>query len=104
MHGMRAWKVFGIALAVGAAVVVAGWVVMALWNWLIPPLNGWHTLSFVQALGLLLLSRLLFGGLRPRAGGWRYGRFRHMTAQERESFREEMRGRCGRAVAPEKPA
>jgi hypothetical protein len=104
MRGMRVLRIFGIMLAVIAAVAAAGWVVMTLWNWLIPPIIGWHALTFGQALGVLLLSRLLFGGLRPRAGGWRHGRWRHMSAEERERFREEMRWRCGRRSAPEKPA
>jgi hypothetical protein len=101
MH--RISRVVRIALAAAAAIAIAGWVVMTLWNWLIPPLIGWHALSFVQALGLLLLSRLLFGGLRPRLGGWR-GRWRHMSMEERERFRKEMRWRCGPGPAPEKPA
>ncbi len=98
----RISRVVGIALAVAAAVAIAGWVVMALWNWLMPPLIGWHALTFVQALGLLVLSRLLFGGLRPRAGGWRHGRWRHMSPEERERFRNEMRWRCGQGSASEK--
>jgi hypothetical protein len=86
------------------AIAAAGWVVMALWNWLIPPIVGWRALTFLQALGLLLLSRLLFGGLRPRAGGWRHGRWRQLSPEERERLRAEMRWRCGQASAPEKPA
>jgi hypothetical protein len=103
MQGMRAMRVVKIALAVIAFIAAAGYVVMALWNWLIPSLIGWHALTFVQALGLLLLSRLLFGGFRPRAG-WRHGRFRHMSPEEREHFRAEMRWRCGQGPTPEKPA
>lgn len=102
MHRMS--RVGGIALAVLAAAALAGWVVMRLWNWLMPSLTGWHALTFQQALGLLLLSRLLFGGLRPRAGGWRPGRWRHLSPEERERLREQMRWRCGQGPAPEKPA
>jgi hypothetical protein len=104
MHGMRALRFVGFALLAIVAIAAAGYVVMALWNWLIPSLIGWHALSFAQALGLLLLSRLLFGGLRPRSGGWRHRRWRHMSDEERERFREEMRWRCGQGAAPEKPA
>lgn len=100
----RISRVVGFALAVTAVVIAAGWVVMMLWNWLIPPLIGWHALTWVQALGLLVLSRLLFGGLRPRVGGWHRGRWRHLSAEERERFRQEMRWRCGQGPAPEKPA
>ena len=43
------------------AVVVAGVVVMGLWNWLLPDLFGWHAIGFWQAIGLLVLSRILLG-------------------------------------------
>jgi hypothetical protein len=75
--------------------------VMRLWNWLMPPLFGWHVITYWQALGLLVLSKILFGGFR---GGphrnWRWRgrmmeRWEHMTPEEREKFRNSMRGRCG---------
>ncbi len=50
-----------IALMIVAGIVVFGAVVMALWNWLMPPLFGLHRLGFGQAIGLLVLSRILFG-------------------------------------------
>jgi|SRR5579871_883763 len=75
---------------------VGGEVVMHLWNWLLPPLFGWRTLGFWQALGLLALCRILFGGLgghRGRGPGFRRHRFggcRSMTPEEREKFRRAM--------------
>jgi len=70
-------------------VFVGGEVVMRLWNWLLPPLFGWRMLTFWQALGLLALCRILFGGLGH--GGPRFrGRCRNMTPQERERFRRAM--------------
>jgi hypothetical protein len=80
---------------------LGGEIVMHLWNWLLPPLFGWHLLTFWQALGLLTLCRILFGGF-----GWRGSRrsgFRHrmddhcdrMTPEEREKFRQRMRERFG---------
>ncbi len=75
--------------------------VMRLWNWLTPALFGWHVITYWQALGLLVLSKILFGGLRggPRRH-WRWRgrmmeRWEHMTPEEREKFRNSMRGRCG---------
>ena len=41
---------------------VGGEVVMHLWNWLLPELFGWHQVTFWEALGLLVLCRILFGG------------------------------------------
>src|SRR5215831_7823249 len=91
-----------IGVLVALVVLVLGGGVMLLWNWLLPPLTGWRTVTFTQALGLLLLCRLLFGGIRAR-GPWMHGRWRRMSPEERARFREEMRERwgCGRdAAAP----
>ena len=53
-----------IALFFGFIIFVAlgGLVVWWLWNWLMPELFGLRELTFWQALGLLALSRILFGG------------------------------------------
>jgi Ca2+/H+ antiporter, TMEM165/GDT1 family len=76
--------------------------VMSLWNWLMPPLFGVHVISFWQALGILVLSKILFGGFRggPHRRGWNwrrrmFERWEQMTPEEREKFREGMRHRCG---------
>ena len=37
-------------------------IIMLLWNWLIPSIIGWSAISYWQALGLFILSRLFFGG------------------------------------------
>jgi predicted membrane chloride channel (bestrophin family) len=82
-------------------VVVLGFVVMSLWNWLTPALFGWHVISFWQAVGILILSKILLGGFRGRPGYHMYWRRRmmerweQMTPEEREKFRASMRGRCG---------
>ena len=49
-------------LAIALFVFLGGGVVMLLWNWLLPPLFGWREVTFWQALGLLALCRILFGG------------------------------------------
>ncbi len=82
-----------VAMALFA--LVGGEVVMHLWNWLLPPLFGWRALTFWQALGLLALCRILFGGLGghgPRQHrGWKWrDRCRKMTPEEREKFRRAM--------------
>src|SRR5215475_14024730 len=73
---------------------VGGEVVKLLWNWLLPPLFGWRMLNFWQALGLLALCRILFGGL-SHGGHRRHGRrfprgCRRMTPEEREKFKQAM--------------
>jgi hypothetical protein len=74
------------------------WLVMRLWNWLAPDLFGWHQITFWQALGLFLLSKILFGGFRGgwgHRGHWRRGaqeRWEQMTPEQREKFRKGMMG------------
>ena len=94
-----------IALIGVLAVTLFTFVVMNLWNWLVPAIFGWQSVNFWQALGLLLLSRILFGGFGGRGfrGSNVRGRIRErmgerwdrMTPEERERFRQGMRGRCG---------
>jgi len=86
-------------------IVLGGQIVMRLWNWLLPPLFGWHAITFWQALGILVLCRILFGGLglhgRGRSNmGHRIRermaeRWEAMTPEERERFRHGMRGHFG---------
>lgn len=57
---------FLIFLAVFAGVTA---VVMLLWNALIPSIIGWSAVTYWQSAGLLVLSRLLLGGI----GHWRNG-------------------------------
>jgi hypothetical protein len=73
---------------------LGGGVVYQLWNWLVPTIFGWRPVTFWQALGLLALCRILFGGL-GRHVGYRSRRWEHMTPEERERFRQGMRRRFG---------
>jgi hypothetical protein len=81
--------------------VVFGFVVMRLWNWLMPAVFGLQLINFWQAIGLLILSKIFFGGFRGRPSHHWYGRRRmmerwqQMTPEERAKFRETFRGRCG---------
>ena len=99
----RRWILRGmkIMVLVLLAAAVLSFVIMSLWNWLMPGLFALHRISFWQALGLLLLSKILFGGFRGRRGSYAHWRGRmmerweQMTPEEREKFREGMKGRCG---------
>jgi hypothetical protein len=101
-----------VAAPVGFALFIAigGGVVMLLWNWLAPALFGLQQVTFWQALGLLTLCRILFGGFGGSGGGGRYQRRRtierweRMTPEEREKFREGLHGRWGRAATPDSNA
>lgn len=76
------------------AIGVLGSLVMLLWNAILPALfTGVRPIGYLQALGLLVLSRILFGGFRGGPGGWH--RHRHgghggpwnaLSPQERARF------------------
>jgi hypothetical protein len=97
----RKWfyRIPGILLIVVAAVTVLGFAVQNLWNWLMPSIIGWHTITFWQAVGILVLCKILFGGFRGRGGmHWRHRmgeRWEKMTPEEREKFSQALRSRCG---------
>jgi hypothetical protein len=84
------------------AVAIFGFIVMSLWNWLAPAVIGARPVNFWQALGILVLSKILFGGFRGRPGhGIRWqrrmsDRWEQMNPEEREKFRQAMARRCGR--------
>ena len=82
-------------LAFVAFVAIGGQIVRLLWNWLLPPLFGIPQITFWQALGLLALSRILFGGFGMNGGSGAHYRRRWeaMTPEERERIRERMRAR-----------
>ena len=97
-RGVR-FAMFGVV-----AIIVFGFVVKGLWNWLMLPLFGLHRLTFWQALGLLALSWILFGGLRgglgPHRRRWFRERWEEMTPEQREKVRAGITGHCREVGAP----
>ena len=86
-----------IGLMAVAGIAALSWVVMLLWNCLLPDLfSGVRPIGYWQALGVLVLSRILFGGLR---GGfhshWRERQARRdsMTPEERQHLKGHFRSR-----------
>src|SRR6059058_4901049 len=69
---------------------IGGGVVMLLWNWLAPMLFGLRLITFWQAIGLLALCRILFGGFGLGGGGHRSGSRRRMEGRIRERVHERM--------------
>jgi hypothetical protein len=92
----RCGKFFILAVL---GIAALGWVVMALWNWLIPSLfGGAKEIDYLLAMGMLVLSKFLFGGFRGHGchGCWHRHRLEQMTSEEREKFQAGMRGCCGK--------
>jgi len=85
-------RYWGMPLLIVLAAALLGWMVMLLWNAVIPAIFvGSRSLDYPHALGLLVLSRILFGGFRGR-GGWHRGRqsrrWEAMTPEEREQYKQ----------------
>ncbi|HLJ39728.1 MAG TPA: hypothetical protein VKT54_15085 [Steroidobacteraceae bacterium] len=97
----RVLKGVAIALAVIVFIAVFGAVVMQLWNYLVPELFHGPQIGYWQALGLLVLCRILFGGMRGRGMHGHFGRRRwrerweSLTPEERERLRQRFYERCG---------
>ncbi len=94
---------FLVCVALGVlAVFLVGLITMSLWNWLVPAIFSGPLVTFWQALGLLLLSKLLFWGFggkrqwnnsRPDIP-WKvkfYNKFSSMTPEERELVKQKMK-------------
>lgn len=116
--------IIGFLIFVPLLIFLFGEIVMYLWNHIVPALFHLGALtSFWQAIGLMILCWILFGGLRGlRAGGMRYrGRMRDrwerarwegdrardswesMSQEDRDKFREWLRSRGG-PFSPPNPA
>jgi len=93
-----------IPFAIAAFIAVTGFVVMNLWNYLIPVIFHVGAITFWQAVGLFVLCKILFGfgkGGRHGMGGGPWmrrrmeERFKNMTPEEKEKFKAKMEQRCG---------
>jgi hypothetical protein len=114
MSGRSRKLLFLAPLAILGLVVFAaigGEIVLQLWNRLLPQIFGWREITFWQALGLLVLCRILFGGsgwhgsslrsnVRRRMEERMAERWERMTPEERERLRHGLRGRCGFGPSP----
>lgn len=103
----RFWfgKAVMILIFCTAFVMVFSFIVMSIWNAVLPAVLGVKAITFWQALGILVLSKILFSGF----GGWRHKRehlknhWKHrmqekwsgMTPEERQRFADKWKSRCG---------
>lgn len=79
-------------------------VVMLLWNWLMPVVFGLGLITFWQALGLLVMCKILFGGFKGKhhcgcsshqgygQNGWKEkfkSKWQHMSEEDRKKWEEK---------------
>jgi hypothetical protein len=102
-------RILKFILIAAAAVLLTGFVVMSLWNALLPGILHVAPISFGQALGIFILAKILFGGFRGGWGGrggrrWGYGmqeKWNQMSPEEKEKFRQNWKSRCSQWNRPE---
>jgi len=90
------------------AVALVGWITMSLWNWLVPELFHGPVITFWQALGLLVLTKILFWSFAKKPHGygshWRpywKDRWNTMSPEDRERFKQKMKDKwCYREESP----
>lgn len=106
MRRFKGPKIFLIILLVAAGITLFTFIVMTLWNAILPAVLHVGAITFWQALGILILCKLLFGGFhggRGRGWGnkghqWRQRmsqKWESMTPEEREKFKQHLKDRCG---------
>lgn len=95
-------KIIGFVFIAIAVTALLSFVVMNLWNCVLVAVLHVAVISFWQALGILVLCKILFGGIkggwgRHKGGHWRkemHEKWQTMTPEEREKIKEEWRNRC----------
>jgi hypothetical protein len=97
-HGIAKRIAMGIAFFLTFLVFIAvgGVVVQMLWNWLLPDILNLRRITLWEALGVLALSRILFGGF-GRGGGSRMRRRRGRQCDDR--WRQSRTPRAGEPAA-----
>jgi len=94
-------KLFLIPFGIAALLALVSYVVMLLWNNLLPEILHVGTITFWQAMGIFILCKILFGfgkgnGGPPWARNRMMARVKGMSPEERQQFKEEMKYKmCG---------
>jgi hypothetical protein len=97
-------KIIGFSLLGILAVALLGYTVMFLWNHVLVTVISVSVINFWQAMGILVLSKILFGGFNSRSrcsncksGHWKNEmkeKWQGMSEEERDKIKEEWRNRC----------
>ncbi len=106
MIDMRRFKFLKIAMMVIIIFSLVSGIVMFLWNWLMPELFGLPVITFWKAAGLLLLSKILFGGFKkshngPNGPPWKkhwQEKWQNIPEEKREKWKQRFADKwCGPA-------
>ena len=86
---LKVLKVIGFVILGIAAAFLFGLAIMLLWNWLMPMIFGLTTLTYWQAVGVLVLASLLFGRFGSRSGDGKSEKKKNRPV--RDSIKEEIK-------------
>lgn len=96
-------KFIFVILFILAVLFLIGHVIVFLWNEILVDVTGVKPIHFWQAVGLFVLSRILFGGFRMNRGGFKKrmrGRWKErwsrMSDDERAEMKARWKERCGK--------
>lgn len=95
MNKMKGYWFAKIALMVILFFTVVTGVVMYLWNWLMPDIFSLRPITFWEAAGILLLSKILFGfgkkgGHHPGGPSWKH-KWGGMTEDQKNQWKEKFK-------------
>jgi len=96
-----------IPLFILGIVALVALAVYGLWNGVLTDVLPVKAITYWQAVGILILSKILFGGF-PGRGRGHFGppgrrmmkHWESLSPEQREKLREKMRHRCGDAHLP----
>ena len=101
-HSWRKRRFLFIPIFIAGLFTVSG-IVMLLWNAVLPKVTGVLPLDYWQAMGIFVLSRILFSGFKFRGHHGHRPPFMHesmksklmeMSDEEREQFKNQWKQRC----------
>ena len=107
MEKMSVLKKIGLGILFGllmlALLLLLGKVVMLLWNFVVPEVTGWKSITYLQALALLVLCKILFGGFGRGGGKGRHGfgpgwkhKWNKMSEEEKMQLKERFKQSFGK--------
>ncbi len=100
-----------VILIIPIVVLLVSWIVMLLWNAILPDILPIKAISYKQAVGIFILSKILFGGFRffrrdkrhPFFMGHLRNKWVNMSEEEKQKFRDEWKRRCDPAESHSAP-
>lgn len=101
MKSYYLWKCVKFGLLITGGVLLFGWLFMLLWNCLVPDLFGGPVLQFVEALGLLVLSKIIFGGFKGGSWGSCCGSCCHSHGRKHSYWKQKMEARMANMTPEE---